>query len=118
MNSANSKDEDILAEAKKAFETTQNRIYGEISILLKYAKLNAYDILKARNPSYSEVVESLKQYLEIVELLAPIIKTPQHVIDDLNLVLVHFSELAKGIDEENIDIICEATAKLDCNVRL
>ncbi|OCG08775.1 hypothetical protein A9G13_01560 [Gilliamella sp. wkB178] len=118
MNSANSKDEDILVKAKKDFETIQNRVYGEISLLLKYAKLNAYDILKAKNPSYSEVVESLKKYLEIVELLTPIIKTPQHVIDDLNLVLDHFSELAKGIEEENIEMICEAIAKLDCNIRL
>lgn len=108
----------IIENAKKTFETVQNRIYGEVSVLLKYAKLNAYDILKIKNPTYTEVAAYLQEYFEIIVLIAPRLKIPEHVTNDVRCMLEHFEILATGIETGNVELIGEAICKLDENCRL
>ena len=38
-------DEQLILSAKQTFDKIQSKIYGDIQSLLKYAKLNAYEIL-------------------------------------------------------------------------
>ena len=49
-------DEQLILSAKQTFDKIQSKIYGDIQSLLKYAKLNAYEILQAKNPSYRKVL--------------------------------------------------------------
>ena len=51
---------ELVSLAEQKFEELQSRIYGEINALLKYAKLNALDVLKNRTPTYSESAAILK----------------------------------------------------------
>ena len=80
---------ELVSLAEQKFEKLQSRIYGEINALLKYAKLNALDVLKNRTPTYSEIVE-------------------------LEKIVTIFTSLAVAIDQQDVEGLGAAIAALDC----
>lgn len=108
-------DKQLILSAKQTFDKIQSKIYGDIQSLLKYAKLNAYEILQAKNPSYSESAAILNRYVNIIRALSDLgIPIPKTALQDLERIVNTFTSLAVAIDESDIDGIGAATAALDC----
>ena len=106
---------ELVSLAEQKFEELQSRIYGEINALLKYAKLNALDVLKNRTPTYSESAAILKQYVGIIEKLQDMgIPIPKQAIVELEKIVTIFTSLAVAIDQQDVEGLGAAIASLDC----
>ena len=106
---------ELVSLAEQKFEELQSRIYGEINALLKYAKLNALDVLKNRTPTYSESAAILKQYVGIIEKLQDMgIPIPKQAIVELEKIVTIFTSVAVAIDQQDVEGLGAAIAALDC----
>lgn len=106
---------DIMQTAKEMFGKIQSQIYGDVQVLLKYAKLNPIEILKDKNPSYSESAAILSSYVSIIRAIADAgVPIPRKEIHSLERIVTAFTSLALAIDEEDFDGMGAAIASLDC----
>lgn len=104
--------ENLLHEAKKRYNRLHAAIFGEISSMLRIAKLEPIERLYGLDPSFTKLVEQLKQFRKIVEVLAPMLD----LNGELGMIDEYISiaeELAVSIDAQNSDALCVAIAKLD-----
>lgn len=105
----------LIQSAKETFDKIQSQIYSDVQKLLKYAKLNTFDILREHNPSYSASAAVLSRYVNIVRALVEAgIPIPKKEIHDLERIVNIFTSLALAIDNEDVDGIGAATSALDC----
>ncbi|EJL6876770.1 hypothetical protein VCSRO18_3341 [Vibrio cholerae] len=96
------------------FRRIHGAMYGEISSMLRIAKLAPMNELQNHEPSFTAMANELEQYLESLIRLHEIfdsinVSDVNHAREYLDLV----KNLAKAIEADDYDGLCEAIAALD-----
>ncbi|WP_313396654.1 hypothetical protein [Atlantibacter hermannii] len=106
---------DILHKrAVRRFNALTSSILGEISAMLKKAKLLPIPELQMNNPNFTEIVEQLRLYRMLSEMAADLLKIEkQDDLNDLDTYIGLADDLAKAIDADDYDALCGAIAALD-----
>jgi prephenate dehydrogenase len=105
-------DDHLLENAKKRFNTLHSSIYGEISSMLSKAKIMPMPDLMMQNPSFTRLVQILKEFREPLSILAPMLE----IDDELPMLDEYISlaeKLADAIESESHDNLCGVIAALD-----
>ncbi len=106
--------ENILKAAKNRFNTIYSGIFGEISSMLKLAKLCPIHELQSRDPSFMKLLDELKQYHKIVIELNTIFAFSSEIdVSRLGEYINVVENLAKAIDSGDLDDLTQAIAQLD-----
>lgn len=111
-------DKDFLSQLhKKAvdkFEEVYSSIFGEISSMLRKAKLMPMVELQKNNPTFTEIAAQLKIYRDFSALAVQLLKIDKdNEINTLDEHITLTTNLAKAIDEDDADALCAAIAALD-----
>lgn len=100
--------------AIQRFTRLHGAMFGEISGMLKKAKLSPMEALQANEPSFSQMAESLEEYLDTLEVLRQRIEDIEvSVIEHAKEYLQLIKNLATAIDAGCTDMLGEAIAELD-----
>ncbi|MEQ1965245.1 hypothetical protein ABLB69_19315 [Xenorhabdus khoisanae] len=108
------KDLDLHKKATGRFREMHAIIFGEISSILKKAKLMPLIELRKHNPSFTEIAEELIRYRELAKKVATWLDIEEDQFSayvDEYIALTR--ELAKAIDDDDPDALCGAIAALD-----
>lgn len=105
----------LLKRAKSRFSGLQAIIFGEISSMLRTAKLLPLYELQTQNPTFMQIVEQLREYRDIAKQVASMLGgvISQSEIDDVSEYLAFAEDLAEAIDANSPDSLCAAIAALD-----
>ncbi|MGC0989765.1 hypothetical protein WKH43_11835 [Pantoea agglomerans] len=101
-------------QAVDEFNRLHGTMIGEISSMLKTAKVAPLIELRKKDPTFASVVAELKIFREVCVALAPhfsVDKTSEIKMIDEYLALA--DDLAEAIDADNTDALCAAIAALD-----
>lgn len=101
-------------KAVNRFNSLTSSILGEVSYMLKKAKLLPIPELQRNNPTFSEVVEQLKLYRMLSEMAVDLLKIDNSAeLKELDVYIGLADELAKAIDAGDHDALCAAISALD-----
>ena len=101
-------------QAVDEFNRLHGTMIGEISAMLKTAKVAPLVDLRKKDPTFSNVVAELRMFRDVCCALAPhflVDKTGE--IADIDKLLTLASDLAQAIDADDPDALCAAIAALD-----
>lgn len=100
--------------AVNKFNSLYSAILGEISAMLKKAKLLPIPELQRNNPNFTEIVEQLKLYRAFSGMASDLLKVDKNQdLSELDDYIHLADELAKAIDADDYDALCGAIAALD-----
>ncbi|MBI6547392.1 hypothetical protein [Xenorhabdus lircayensis] len=108
------KDPELHKRAVSRFHELHAAIFGEISSILKKAKLLPLIELRKHNPSFTEIAEELIKYRDLAQKVAAWLDIEEDQFSayvDEYIALTR--ELAKAIDDDNPEALCGAIAALD-----
>lgn len=109
-----SKNQDLLKLARNRFNIIYSGIFGEISSMLKLAKLCPIHVLQSQNPSFTYLLNELKSYEKIVIELNGIFKfAEQEDVTRISEYILVAEKLANAIDNYNIEELTQAISELD-----
>ena len=100
-------------KARKMFNSLHSAIFGEISAMLRTAKLTPILTLRDVNPSFTTMVDALEEYLAILVKLDAFTDMISCHLDDTRKYLKLVRNLAKAIDNDDSESLCEAISALD-----
>ncbi|CAM3806749.1 hypothetical protein [Xenorhabdus thuongxuanensis] len=103
----------LLKRAVNRFNDLYSAILGEISAMLKKAKLLPIPELQRNNPTFSDTVSELKLYRDLSIVVADLLKIDKNILKELNLYIDLADTLAKAIDADDYDALCGAISALD-----
>ncbi|MCE9882032.1 hypothetical protein LZ641_17090 [Hafnia paralvei] len=101
-------------QAVDEFNRLHGTMIGEISAMLKTAKVAPLVDLRKNNPTFTSVVEELRFYRNVCAQLVPhfsVDKTSEIKMIDEYLELA--DDLAQAIEADNPEALCAAIAALD-----
>lgn len=101
-------------KAIRKFNEVYSAIFGEISSMLRKAKLMPMIELQKNNPSFTETAVQLKLYRDFSEIAAGLLKVDKN--SELNMLddyIALVTSLAEAIDKDDHDALCGAIAALD-----
>ena len=104
---------DSAENAYKVFNSVHSAMFGEISSMLRKAKLTPILNLRDVNPSFTAMVDVLDEYLAILVKLDVHIDITSNHLDDTRQYLKLVRNLAEAIDSNDSDSLGEAIAALD-----
>ena len=101
-------------KAVEKFNDLYSAIFGEISSMLRKAKLRPMMELQKDNPSFTETAKQLKTYKDLSKAVAELLELDQSkelaMLDEyISLV----TDLATAIDNDDHDALCGAISALD-----
>jgi hypothetical protein len=103
-----------IAEAVKRFNGLHGCIFGDISSMLRTAKLAPIEDLRAHDPNFTEMVGILEEYkIIIVSLSAFLEQITEHTINRLDEYINLARKLAEAIESHCYDALGAAIAALD-----
>ncbi|HAT1527735.1 TPA: hypothetical protein PC505_001063 [Morganella morganii] len=101
-------------KAINKFNELYSAIFGEISSMLRKAKLAPMIELQKHNPSFTETASQLKLYRDLSKVAADLIKIDQgSELAMLDEYISLVTNLAKAIDNDDYDALCGAISALD-----
>jgi hypothetical protein len=101
-------------QAVDEFNRLHGTMIGEISAMLKTAKVAPLVDLRNKNPTFTSVVAELRFYRDVCAQLVPhfsVDKSSEIAMIDEYLELA--DDLAQAIEADNPDTLCSAIAALD-----
>ncbi|MBK2671368.1 hypothetical protein FHB94_05090 [Citrobacter freundii] len=101
-------------QAVDEFNRLHGTMIGEISAMLKTAKVAPLVDLRKKDPTFLNVVAELRMFRDVCCALAPhflVDKTGE--IADIDKLLKLANDLAQAIDADDPDALCAAIAALD-----
>ncbi len=101
-------------QAVDEFNRLHGTMIGEISAMLKTAKVAPLVDLRKKDPTFSSVVEELRAFRDVCCALAPhfrVDKTSE--IAEIDKLLNMANNLAQAIEADDPDALCAAIAALD-----
>lgn len=106
--------QELLKQAKNRFNTLYSGVFGEISSMLKLAKLCPIHELQHKDPSFTALYNELLQYEKIVIELNGIFNFANSTeMERLREYISATERLAKAIDDNNIEELTHVIAELD-----
>jgi len=104
----------LVIKAKRRFQGLHSEIVGEISTILKKAKLMPIVELQANDPSFTAIVEELRRMRQILEILHDHLGDEiSHNMSILDTYIDLADSLAQAIANDSPDCLGEAIAALD-----
>lgn len=96
------------------FNSLYSTILGEISSMLKKARLLPIPELKQNNPTFTEIVTQLKYFRELSGVAVELLNIDRNEdLSDLDDYIRLADNLAQAIDSDDYDSLCEAIAALN-----
>ncbi|WP_049870046.1 hypothetical protein [Dickeya fangzhongdai] len=106
---------DILhRRAVNKFNSLYSAILGEISSMLKKARLLPIPDLRRNNPTFAETVTQLKFFRDLSKMAADLLNIDREDdLSELDDYIHHADKLALAIDADDYDALCEAISALN-----
>ncbi len=101
-----------LYQARDLFHHYHSKVMGEISSMLRRAKLTSVMHLAGERPTFSETARELEYFANIVKVLAPLLHLEQQA-EALVPYIEAVKRLGEAIDSGCEDSLGEAIAELD-----
>lgn len=106
-------EEKLITKAKLNYNRLHSNIMGEISFMLKTAKIEPMHHLAGLDPSFTSLVVDLERYMEIIKKLRDALDITSTDIELVAEYIVLARNLAESIDSGCSDNLCAAVAALD-----
>ena len=103
----------LITEAKSTYKKLHSSIMGEISSMLKTAKLEPIRHLAGLDPSFASLVEDLELYRKIIQSLIDNLGINVNDLEAVDKYIELARDLAESIDSECSDSLGAAIAALD-----
>ena len=101
-------------QAVDEFNRIHGTMIGEISAMLKTAKVAPLVDLRKKDPTFASVVAELRMFRDVCCALAPhFLVVTSSDIADIDKLLTLANDLAQAIDADDSDSLCAAIAALD-----
>ncbi|MCH6191231.1 hypothetical protein J9788_01055 [Serratia sp. X10] len=106
--------ESLHKKAVQRFNRLTYAIIGEVSSLLKKAKVMPLSDLQNHNPTFEEVVNQLRVFRALSEAAAKALGIDKaEELNEVDMYIDLADELAKAIASDDFDSLCGAIAALD-----
>lgn len=100
--------------AVNKFNSLYSAILGEISSMLKKARLLPMPELQRNNPTFTEIVAQLKFFRELSGVAVELLKIDKNEdLSELDDYIRLATQLAQAIDSDDYDSLCGAIAALN-----
>ncbi|HGF7521923.1 TPA: hypothetical protein AB5A43_003368 [Vibrio cholerae] len=103
----------LKRSAIQRFTRLHGAMYGEISSMLRRAKLAPMEALQAHEPSFTQMAVELEEYLGVLVVLSQMLDLEEHVITHATEYLLLIKKLASAIEVGDPELLGEAIAALD-----
>lgn len=113
MSKIKSIEENLILKAKSEYKRLHSGIIGEISSMLKTAKIEPMHYLTGLDPSFTSLVVDLESYMVIIEKLKDSLDIKARDIETVKEYIVLARDIAESIDSGCSDTLGAAIAALD-----